>query len=447
MRKRIVAAASILSLYFFLPVLSAAQRNTIVGHWEGAYVRLGAVQTVMMDFSVDSGQLKGTYDIPDLGIFGEPITDINYESPRLTFKPKHGVFTMQLHADVGEMTGENKKWNPPVSLHLKRKIKYPLPPFLQEEVQFRNGGAALKGTLVKPVTPALHPVIVVVHGSGAQGRNDSFYRFWGGFFARHGIATLIYDKRGVGQSSGDYRHATFDDLAGDMLAAVKLLKERRDINPQQIGLFGISQGGWIAPLAASQTRDVKFMILHVGPAVTVEEQELHRVEYTLRAEEFSATDIADALAYTKLIFKVAYTGLDRSELDTRTKNVRDKKWAEHVQLVNAQQDLDTWRRIRYDPSPILKQTRIPVLSLFGENDMLVPPKENKEKMERYLKEAGNKDVTIHVIPNVGHDMESFATLKGDEWDWPEKYWVWAKKSPIFYETIINWLVERAIIPR
>ena len=272
---------------------------------------------------------------------------------------------------------------------------------------------------------------------------DSSYRFWGNFFAQHGVAALIYDKRGVGQSTGNYEQASFDDLAGDALAAVELLRKRKDI--KQIGMMGISQGGWICPLAASRSRDIKFLILDVGPSVTVEVQELNNVEYTLRAEEFTEQDIADALAYTRLVFKVAYTGEGKTELDALTASVRDKKWAEHVQLVESQKDLDDWRRIKYDPAPVLKKTMIPVLSIFGEKDVLVPPKENRDKMESFLKEAGNKDATIRVIPGVGHDMMSFQTLRGGEWKWPESFWVWPRRSLAFYQTIIEWLNERGIV--
>lgn len=445
MRRPVVISMFILLCVVSRPAPADAQQETIVGHWEGAYVRLGAVQTVLLDFAISADGLKGTYDIPDLSIYGEPVADIDYHAPQLVLKLNYGVFTMLVSHDVNEMTGENRKWNPPVSLHLKRKLKDPLPPYPQEVVRFRNGGVALVGTLVKPLTPAPHPAIIIVHGSGAQGRADNFYRFWGDFFARHGVAAFIYDKRGVGQSGGNYKQATFDDLAGDVVAAVASLRKRKDIIPLQIGLFGISQGGWVAPLAASRTRDVKFLILDVGPAVTVEEQELDRVEYSMRADEVPEQDITEAITYTKLVFKVAYNGEGQSELTALTQRVRKREWAKYVQLVESDQDLADWKLSRYDPGPVLKKTTIPVLSLFGEKDVMVPPKENRDKMERYLQEAGNKDVTIRIIPNVGHDMESFSTLKGGEWKWPEKYWVWAKKSPLFYDSIITWLVKHRIV--
>ncbi len=444
MCKLFMASVFIVLLCLIAPATVDAQQEAIVGHWEGAYSRLGAIQTVRLDFTLEGGKLKGTYDLPDLSIFDEPVTDINYASPQLVFKPKYGTFTMRVFPEIGEMTGENKAWGPPVSLHLKRRPKEPTLTYSQEEVRFKNGEVTLAGTLFKPVTSAPYPVLVIVHGSGAQGRAESYYRFWGNFFARQGVAALLYDKRGVGQSTGNFEQAGFDDLAGDALAAVELLRKRKDINKQQLGLFGISQGGWVAPLAASRTSDVKFLILNVGPAVTVEEQELDRVEYTLRREEFTAPEIAEALAYTKLLFKVAYTGEGKAELDALTKESRDKKWAEHVQLVTTQKDLDDWRLIKYDPAQVLMKTKIPVLSLFGEKDILVPPAENQEKMAGYLKQAGNTDVTIRVIPGVGHDMENFGSLKGGEWKWPENFWVWPKKSLLFYDTITGWLTAHGI---
>jgi pimeloyl-ACP methyl ester carboxylesterase len=428
-----------LLLFLLAPLAISAQDNTLVGHWEGAYSRLGAIQTVSVDFTIDQGKLSATYDLPDLSIFGEQVTDISFTSPQLVFKPKYGTFTMQLFADIGEMTGENKAWGPPVSLHLKRTEKPATVKYAQEEVRFRNGAVTLAGTLFKPATSAPYPVVVVVHGSGAQGREAGYYKFWGNFFASRGVAALIYDKRGVGQSSGNFESSTFDDLAGDVVEAVNLLAKRNDINKQKIGLMGISQGGWIVPLAASRTHAAKFLILYVGPSVTVEEQELNRVEYTMRAEEASAQDIADALAYTKLVFRTSYTGEGKAELDALTKSVRGKPWAEQVGLVDGQKDLDDWRRIKYDPAPVLKKTTIPVLSIFGEKDVLVPPAENLARMQSYLKEAGNTDVTIRVIPGVGHGMENFGTLKGGEWKWPDKFWIWPKKSLAFYETITGWL--------
>lgn len=421
-----------------------APPESLAGHWEGAYVRRGAIQRVSVDFIAGADGLEGTYDIPDLSIYGESIQQIDYRPPILIFKPKYGVFTMHVFDDVQEMTGVNDKWNPPVRLHLKRTVKDPSLPYRREDVVFDHGGIHLGGTLYEPIRSAPYPGVVVVQGSGAQGRETYYYRFWGDFFARHGVAALIYDKRGVGASSGDFTKATFDDLAGDASAAAELLRRRQDIDPKRIGLFGISQGGWLAPLAASRTPAVKFLILDVGPAVSVREQELDRVEYSMRADGAPKEDIEAALAYTKWAFEAAYTGRGQDELEARLRAAHGQPWAKYVQLVESAGDLEDWARIRYDPAPVLKKTTLPILCLFGEKDLLVPPQTNEAKMRAYLRTAGDSDVTIQVIPGVGHDMERFATLEGGAWQWPDEFWVWARKSQRFYQAIVDWLVSHGM---
>jgi alpha-beta hydrolase superfamily lysophospholipase len=121
---------------------------------------------------------------------------------------------------------------------------------------------------------------VFVQGSGPA-RHDSCW-FLAERFARAGVAALIYDKRGAGESTGDYRTSSFDDLAADALAGVEMLRDRRDIYRREIGLHGTSQGGWVAPLAASRSKSVSFPILVSAPAETPAQTEIHSVEANLR---------------------------------------------------------------------------------------------------------------------------------------------------------------------
>lgn len=111
----------------------------------------------------------------------------------------------------------------------------------------------------------LLPAIIFHEGSGDWTRDDTWYSRPVDLFLKHGIAVLLYDKRGVGSSTGDWHTSSYTDLADDLLAGVRLLKSRRDINSRQIGVRGFSQGGWIASLAASRSRDVSF-IHYISPS-------------------------------------------------------------------------------------------------------------------------------------------------------------------------------------
>lgn len=124
-----------------------SQTENLVGHWEGAYGRLGSVQTVSMDFFREGNTLKGTYDVPDLSIYDEPIRDIDLQFPQLKLRPRHGLFEMNIDTVNGEMTGGNLRWNPPVTLHLKRKQKGPLS-FTHEDLVFASGKLKLGGRLL-----------------------------------------------------------------------------------------------------------------------------------------------------------------------------------------------------------------------------------------------------------------------------------------------------------
>ena len=126
----------------------------------------------------------------------------------------------------------------------------------REDVRFANREVQLTGTLIAPSVGAKHSAIVLVHGSGAE--NRAYMLPWARFLIRHGIAALGYDKRGVGTSTGDWNASHLRRFGGRCGRGRRVLKTRRDIDAAQIGLLGISQAGWIMPLAAVRSKDVAF---------------------------------------------------------------------------------------------------------------------------------------------------------------------------------------------
>jgi pimeloyl-ACP methyl ester carboxylesterase len=334
------------------------------------------------------------------------------------------------------MSGINSNWNPPVTLHLKQVVKMK-PNFSIKEVQIKKKDITLSGSLFLPNTAEPYPSIIIVHGSGSGRRSI----FWGRFFVNFGIATLIFDRRGEGQSTGNLEIATYHDLADDVLACVEYLKSRKEIDDKKIGIYGSSQGGWLAPLAASKSDDVAYLILNVAPAVSVSKQETDRVVYTLRQKGYSEKVIATAKEYTEKMFQVSYNKRSISELKPLIDKIKNEKWAGVLTLVESEDDLEDWRMEKFDPKSVLKKTRIPVLVIYGEKDVLVPPEENKKLMEEYLTAAGNTDFTIQVIPDIGHNMFVGQKLRGNEWNWPQSYWQWDKKSPILLKSIKNWVLK------
>jgi pimeloyl-ACP methyl ester carboxylesterase len=273
----------------------------------------------------------------------------------------------------------------------------------REDVSFRHGDVTLAGTLSVPGTNGPHPAVVLIHGSGPEDRN--FLGPWIDFFARQGLAVLAYDKRGVGASGGDWKQSGIEDLAGDAEAAFRYLSGRAGVDPKRIGLFGISQGGWIAPLVASRVPQVAFIVLHAGAAVPVARQGELLLEHELRAYGLPEEQITEALAHQRRDDEFTRTGKGWEKVEESYRKASEAKapwlWAEP-------QPPDAWFRTMYrkmmdfDPVPYWRQVRCPVLALFGELDHNVPPEPNVEILEKVLKDAGHQNHAIEVLPKANH---------------------------------------------
>lgn len=438
--KTTAAAAALLA--GTLAIAGSPQDSAIEGTWSGAVVRENAVQLVDLRLAGSGDSLSGTYDIPELGLYDQPLRELSRSDSGLTLRIIYGPFALQHHPDVAQLTGTNERWNPPLALHLKRQPQRPERPFVTEEVEYANGDVRLKGLLVRPRGDGPFPALVAVHGSGEQGLQMWEYRSHAYALARRGIAVLLYDKRGVGGSTGNYETADFETLAGDAIAGMHLLRSRPDIRPSSVGLLGISQGGWIAAVASRLGADPSFIVMLQGPAVSVEQQELHRVRYSMQADGLEQAAIDAALAHTRNYFRFVNTSEGWKELKASGEAAAASAWADYVNIPSSPDDEDIawWRRNAYDPADDLRRVQCPVLAIFGEEDTSVPPAENREKMESYLTAAGVEHSTV-VVAGLPHSVATYADLKGGAWNWPDRFWVWSRRPAALDTAIVEW-VER-----
>jgi pimeloyl-ACP methyl ester carboxylesterase len=309
-------------------------------------------------------------------------------------------------------------------------------PWSEAEVAFKNGDVTLAGTLLMPPGAGRHPALVLVHGSGPQGRGGLLP--FVNFLVRGGIALLAYDKRGVGGSTGDWRRSGFEDLASDALAAVEFLKSRADIAPARIGLFGASQGGWVGPLAASRSRDVAFVVSVSGPGTTPAEQMLDHLENELRAEGVNEPGIAEALAFARLTHDYARHGTGWERVEAAVREAQEKEWFfPDMAPPKDHWAYGLWRLVfDYDPRPALGKVRCPVLALFGGRDLTVPGPKNRAIWEAALKASGNRDYTLKTFPTGNHmlweaklgTLRELPRLKGF--------------VPVYAQTVREWVLER-----
>jgi uncharacterized protein len=287
----------------------------------------------------------------------------------------------------------------------------------EETVQFASGDITLAGTLLLPEGSQPHPAVVLFHGSGLQKR-DLITARW---FAAEGIAALAYDKRGVGESGGDFRKVPFMKLCDDGLGAIKYLKSRKEIDAKRIGVWGLSQGGWLGPLAASRSADVAFVIAVSGPGVSPGEQMIVYYANELREQGMDEGDVREASTVRRDIWSYMSSGLGYEKTKAELDEARTKRWYSQAKV---QQDdsfgpLPTpaelskpvgrsaiWfkQEAVYDPVAALRALRVPALFLFGNHDQLIPVDESVAVIQRVLAEDKHRDFTIWVFPNVDHEM-------------------------------------------
>jgi dienelactone hydrolase len=256
--------------------------------------------------------------------------------------------------------------------HLERVV---LADTRHAEIAFQNRtqDLALAGLLFVPEGAGPFPAAVVIHGSGTSRRDKlGWYLTLTKYLQDSGIVVLLPDKRGSEKSEGDWRTASFEDLATDTRAAIEYLRTQRSVPLSGIGVIGMSQGGWIAPIVASQESDLAFLVSMVGPMVTPREQLLYEENHNLRQLGF-LPGISNVLAYVG------------------SANVRYLAQPQLYKLIVDYDPLLYWGRISVDS-----------LALFGTDDTNVPSAESA----RRLKSLGNPHVRVKVYEGSGHALES-----------------------------------------
>lgn len=433
-----LAMIGLFSLLFATPGATSvrAQEKQLDGHWEGAINQPAGELKMAVDFTTN-GSIKGTFTLPAAAALNWPLR-VTYTAPNVKFRLPTGIlFDGYLQRDtisgkVASPTGEHVD-----TFYLKRKPAAALP-YKQEDVSFQSGGFTLSGTLRVPLTKGRHPAIFLLQGSGAVDRDGEW--FYADHFARNGIATLVYDKRGTGSSGGDYRDESFDDFAADALAGVHYLQSRKEINAKRVGLYGRSHGGMVIPLAASLSKDVAFMINVSGAGVPPYQQMTYQADAQMRRDGFSESEIAEAVAYMNLKWEVARTGgqgWDR--LQAATRKASAKKWLARAQPATKLDDIvPSWKlQMGYDPMPALEKVKCPVLAVFGELDTLTPVVETTANYRKGLAKAGNKNLTIKVFPNADHALLVWPKLD-DQVHWPVL-------ASGYLDTMTNWINKQVTV--
>lgn len=296
----------------------------------------------------------------------------------------------------------------------------------EEDVRYLSGDLTLAALLMIPGGDTRFPAAVIIQGSGDSDRGNWWARAIALELVRNDLVVLLTDKRGTGASGGDWRRADFDDLANDALAGMRYLAGRSQVDPARIGIVGLSQGGWVAPIVAAADSHVAFVVNVSGAAVTFLEQSHLEMANTTRQAGLPEDAVREVLALNHAAERFLTTG-DWERYASRRERGLHSSWREIAEGYPGSRDAAIWTFLRgvyrFDPMPYWANVAQPVLVLYGEEDEHdnVPVRESVRRLRETFEAAGKRNHRIVVIPGAGHGfldmerhglMEEFTTALG-----------------------------------
>ena len=402
---------------------------------------LGMVLDIRVEFQTRQGVLGAAIDIPQQGAAGLELAGVKFDGSRLDFEiaAAGAVFEGELHPDE-TISGEMRQSGMSGTFSLERADPKPVVsatpepvPYQEVEVTFASGDVKFAGTLTLPPGGVPHPAVILITGSGPQDRDETIFGFKlfrviANHLTRHGIAVLRYDDRGVGGSTGDVNQATTEDFAGDVLSALDLLQNRPDVDSAQIGLLGHSEGGIVAPLAATRSDGVAFLVLMAGTALPGDVILVEQLKLILRAGGATDAHIEQQVQLQEQIIAKIRTGEGWDLVESRLRQISLEELdgmsaAERAAIADADEFADAvvrqrlqaaqtpWFRyfVDYDPRLALGQVQVPVLAVFGELDLQVPAVPNQKALVRTLEQANHREYTTVIVPGANHLFQKAVT--------------------------------------
>jgi len=438
----------------------------VEGLWQGAVETHGMRLRFQLHVSHDTeGHLIAALDSLDQGVSGLPANHVILKDPIFHFEIPSlaGEFAGSLNSTKNVLSG---KWSQTsadnLPLDFKRsdqtlELRRPQTPFKpypysSQEVTFANAtaGVTLAGTLTLPKGNGPFPAILLIAGSGPQDRDAAIashrpFLLLADALTRRGIAVLRYDKRGIGQSTGNPDAATTLDLAADADAALAFLKSRKEIKASRIGLLGHSEGAIIAPYLAGQSKDVPWMVLLAAPATSGEETLLNQSELIGRAGGLSDEQLDASLGFDQAAYALVRKEKDTAVLSEKlVALVKDSGLDSALPPAALETQLrmltSPWFRffLDYDPLPNLKTVKCPILALYGQKDLQVSAKANLPLLQKALQESGNIAAEVHELPELNHLFQHAYTGTPAEYSAIEETF-----SPEALALVVDWTVARA----
>jgi pimeloyl-ACP methyl ester carboxylesterase len=457
-------------IYFLILIsffTSTGFGQNITGNWEGTLKVQGTEIPIVFHISKDStGKFSASFDSPKQNAYNLACSEviIKNDSVIIMMQIIKGWYSGKTDERNQMMTGTWVQGGAALPLNLGKTSKTvktkeinhpqtPKPPFpyKSEDVEYDNAdksihfGATFTVPLPDPnvnylIAPT-YPVVVLITGSGKQDRDETIFghkpfAVIADYLTRHGIAVLRIDDRDMGKTTGDFSKSTTADFANDVEAGINYLKSRKEIDSNNIGLIGHSEGGMIAPMVAAKRKDVKFIVLLAGPGVKISElMEQQSVDIA------SSRGIPDKkLAQYRILYRqlvsIIINEPDSEKVFTRAVAVFNGWQKDNdnstVRITTGVSDEETklafirsfieqlsspWFNyfIKFDPARYLQKINCPVLALNGEKDIQVSSKQNLAAIKMSLEKNKNKKFKTLEMAGLNHLFQHCKKCSAEEY--------------------------------
>ena len=312
------------------------------------------------------------------------------------------------------------------------------------DVTFESSGVSLSGRLFAPRgtshgassgAGSNYPVAVYVTGSGnGDVVEDDYPRALAKVFAASGIGLFVYNKRGVGKSRGSYSNSDFAERAQDTLAAVRYVRSLPGVDSRHVGLWGISQGGWVIGMAAVQSSDVSFVILVSPAGVNPKRQMDFYLRNEWRRVGMNDEEIKKAAALHDVLFEYYAHGKNYQRAQAAVDEAKKAGWLEKYRQANFRQEVPQTGRLispaelaalnQKDPGeldfyhapsivadyhPDYLRLTMPTLVIYGGRDIYVPVADSMAAFKRAFAENHNQRAEFKVFEEGDHGMQAPGT--------------------------------------
>jgi len=315
---------------------------------------------------------------------------------------------------------------------------------LAQDLKFTKGDGHLAGTVYLPENGDHLASLVALHGASDATRAAALYRHLREGLPAMGIAVLIYDRRGSGASSGTGTGIDYETLADDAIAGKNALAKLPRIDPKRIGFWGLSQGGWLAVLAASRDKTAALAISVSAPLVTPEKQMEFATANLLTVRGYSRGDIERMLAARKTWIAYLRRKASRAAAVDALRDAEAQPWFDLGFLPRASnltmdpEHSSSRKETDYDPIPAIRSVKVPMLFIYGGADPWVPVEQSVKQLENISKQQPN--IRYAVIADANHEMMFQANEKMEFG--PKALSETAPHAPAYFMLLGSWLGRR-----